>query len=274
MLARAATNLLPSPSPEEQVAITKIHSLGGVSDDIVTHRPFRSPHHTASTISIIGGGSTAAPGAISLAHLGVLFLDEIPEYPRSILESLRQPLEDKKITITRAGAKTQYPADFMLISTMNPCPCGFLGSRDRECTCTPQQIQNYSRKLSGPLLDRIDMTIDVTKVENSDLRKSANTSTSEHQKAQSNIERAILAQRSRYSKSNFYNTNLTSHQVSKLIKLTKDAEILLAQASDKLNLSARAYFKTIKVAQTIADLDNSPIITPTHLSEALQYRKK
>ena len=274
LLAKAATNLLPKPSSSEQVAITKIHSLGGISDDIVTERPFRAPHHTASTVSIIGGGANAQPGEISLAHHGVLFLDELPEYPRSILESLRQPLEDKKITVSRANAKTSYPADFMLIATMNPCPCGFLGSPDHECTCTPQQIHNYSKKLSGPLLDRIDILIDVAKVDNSDLLKTTTPTSIEHNTVRQSIERAILVQHARFNKNNFYNSNLTSHQVSKMLHLTNDALALLAQASDKLSLSARAYFKIIKVAQTIADLDSSVEITPVHLSEALQYRRK
>ena len=274
LLAKAATNLLPVPTPEEQIAITKIHSLGGISDDIVHDRPFRSPHHTASTVSIIGGGANAQPGEISLAHHGVLFLDELPEYPRSILESLRQPLEDKKIIVTRAGARANYPADFMLISTMNPCPCGYLGSPHHECTCTSVQIQNYHKKLSGPLLDRIDIVIGVPKVDNSDLLKITTPNSTEHTAAKTSIAQAISAQHARYRKSDFYNSNLTSHQVSRLLRLAPDAKVLLSHASDKLNLSARAYFKVIKVAQTIADLDNSPEITTIHLSEALQYRKK
>jgi magnesium chelatase family protein len=292
MLARAAANLLPDPTPSEQIAITKLHSLAGTASasplnqvpqpntasateaTVITSRPFRSPHHTASMASLIGGGPTAKPGEISLAHCGVLFLDELPEYPRSVLETLRQPLEDKTITISRANAKVSYPADFMLIATMNPCPCGYLDDPDHECTCSTQQIANYTKKLSGPLLDRIDMVINVKKVENSDLLTPEITETTEHNAVKNTINHAIQTQRSRYKKDNFYNTNLTSHQVSKLLEMTEGAKTLLETANKKLNLSARAYFKTIKVARTIADLENADIIDVPHLSEALTYRQR
>ena len=277
LLARAAANLLPPPSPEEQIAITKIHSIAGEADDIVRERPFRSPHHTASPVSIIGGGSKAEPGEISLAHLGVLFLDEIPEFPRSVLESLRQPLEDRKISISRANSKTTYPADFMLIATMNPCPCGYLGDPTHECTCTQTQINNYQKKLSGPLFDRIDMNITVTKVDNSDLRRKAPIilkEPTEHSVVKNKITGALARQYARYKRNGFYNSSLSSHQVSSLLRLTPTAEKLLESASDKLNLSARSYFKVIKVAQTIADLDGADIIDACHLSESLNYRKR
>ena len=277
LLARAAANLLPPPSPEEQIAITKIHSLAGETDQIVSARPFRSPHHTASATSIIGGGSKAEPGEISLAHLGVLFLDEIPEFPRSVLEALRQPLEDKKISVSRVNAKTTYPADFMLIATMNPCPCGYLGDPTHECTCTQNQINAYQKKLSGPLFDRIDMNITVAKVENSDLRQTTTldlNKPTEHSVVKNKITEALKHQRLRYGKSDVFNSSLSSHQVSTLLKLTPAAEALLDSASQKLNLSARSYFKVIKVAQTIADLDGAPEIDVSHLTEALNYRKR
>ena len=274
LLAKAAANLLPSLSPEEQIAITKIHSISGITDDIVHSRPFRSPHHTASPVSIIGGGPHAMPGEISLAHLGILFLDELPEYPRSALEALRQPLEDKRISISRANQKAFYPADFMLIATMNPCPCGYLGDPTHECTCTSQQISSYLKKLSGPLFDRIDIIIDVQKVNNSDLLRSTPTDTNEHNVVKNKITEALNRQRARYGKGDFYNSSLSSHQVSTLLHLDKDAEQLLYQASEKLNLSARAYFKVIKVAQTIADLDSSDSIKTKHISEALTFRKR
>lgn len=276
LLAKAAANLLPEPSPEEQIAITKIYSLAGETNSIITTRPFRSPHHTSSQTSIIGGGSKAEPGEISLAHLGVLFLDEIPEFPRSVLEALRQPLEDKKISISRVNSKTTYPADFMLIATMNPCPCGYLGDPTHECTCTQTQIQSYRKKLSGPLFDRIDMNITVSKVDNVDLRKSTQVkqSSSEHAVVKNKITEAIKRQRERYGRSDFYNSSLTSHQVSTLLHLTDSAEQLLSSASERLNLSARSYFKIIKVAQTIADLEGSPIIDAPHLTEALNFRKR
>ena len=277
LLARAAANLLPPPSPEEQIAITKIHSIAGEADGIISTRPFRSPHHTASATSIIGGGSKAEPGEISLAHLGVLFLDEIPEFPHSVLEALRQPLEDKKISVSRVNAKTTYPADFMLIATMNPCPCGYLGDPTHECICTQNQISAYQKKLSGPLFDRIDMNITVAKVENSDLRKRITIDPSkptEHSVVKNNITDALTRQHARYGRSDLFNSSLSSHQVSTLLKLTPAAETLLDSASKKLNLSARAYFKVIKVAQTIADLDKKETIDTAHLTEALNYRKR
>jgi magnesium chelatase family protein len=223
---------------------------------------------------MIGGGPLAIPGEISLAHLGVLFLDEFPEYPRSILESLRQPLEDKWICISRASQKATYPANFMLIATMNPCPCGFLGSSDHECNCAPIQLQSYTKKLSGPLLDRIDMVVEVAKVENSDLLKLPNDSAQEHNNFKKKITSAIETQRQRYGKGDFYNSMLSSHQISKKTRMSQEAKNLLAKASDKLKLSARAYFKTIKVAQTIADLEMIEEIGLGHISEALQYRRK
>ncbi len=275
LLARAAANLLPDLTPEEMVDITKIYSIAGLlTGEIMEERPFRSPHHTASATSIIGGGSVAIPGEISLAHKGILFLDEIPEFPRSVLEALRQPLEDKVISISRANRKTVYPADFMLIATMNPCPCGYLGDPTHECKCTEIQIQNYRKKLSGPLFDRIDMNIDVEKVDNSDLLKSLPEGFKEHNVVKNNITEAIERQRARFRHNGIYNSSLSSFQVSNLLKLDLEAKKLLTNASEKLNLSARSYFKTIKVAQTIADLDNSETILAKHLAEALNYRKR
>jgi magnesium chelatase family protein len=272
MLAKAAVNLLPELSSEEIVTVSKIHGL--TSETITAERPFRSPHHTASAVSIIGGGSKAKPGEISLAHLGVLFLDEIPEYPRSVLEALRQPLEDKTITITRANAKLQYPADFMLIATQNPCPCGYLGDPDHECTCSELQIQNYQKRLSGPLLDRIDMVISVSKVDNADMLKSASDQTTEHDTAKTQIRQALQAQTQRFASSGIYNSSISSHDIAAKLNLSPAVKSLMQKANEKLKLSARSYFKVIKVARTIADLENSPEITPQHISEALQYRKK
>ena len=275
LIAKAAANLLPRLTPEEMIDITKIYSIAGLTtDEIVFERPFRNPHHTASSISIIGGGVSAMPGEISLAHKGVLFLDEIPEFPRSVLEALRQPLEDKQITVSRANRKTNYPADFMLIATMNPCPCGFLGDSTHECKCTEIQIQNYHKKLSGPLFDRIDMNITVEKVDNEDLRAPISNYNREHNVVKNNITEAILRQKARYGRDGVYNSSLSSFEVSQKLKLEPSAEKLLSSASEKLNLSARSYFKTIKVAQTIADLDNSEIIQQKHLAEALTYRKR
>ena len=275
LLAKAAANLLPDLTPNEMVDITKIYSIAGLStDEIIAERPFRNPHHTASATSIIGGGATAAPGEISLAHKGILFLDEIPEFPRSVLEALRQPLEDKEISISRANRKTTYPADFMLVATMNPCPCGYLGDPTHECKCTETQIQNYHKKLSGPLFDRIDMNIVVDKVSNDELRAPISNSDHEHNVVKNTITEAIARQKARYGKDGFYNSSLSSFEVSQKLKLELAAEKLLNSASERLNLSARSYFKTIKVAQTIADLEGSDIIKQNHLAEALTYRKR
>ena len=275
LLAKATANLLPELTPKEMIDITKIYSLAGLStDEIVQDRPFRSPHHSASAISIIGGSTVAMPGEISLAHKGVLFLDEMPEFQRSVLESLRQPLEDREISISRANHKTTYPADFMLIATMNPCPCGYLGDPTHECKCTEVQIQSYQKKLSGPLFDRIDMYVDVDRVSNEDLRVPNTTEHKYHNVVKNNITEAIKRQRARYGRDGVYNSSLSSYQVSQLIKLEPDAEKLLANASEKLNLSARSYFKTIKVARTIADLDQSELVQAKHLAEALTYRKR
>ena len=275
MLAKVAANLLPDLTPDEMVEITKLYSIAGLlTDGIIRTRPFRSPHHTASAISMIGGGAGAMPGEISLAHKGVLFLDEIPEFQRSVLEALRQPLEDKKITISRADRKNDYPADFMLIATMNPCPCGYLGDPTHECKCSETQIQNYQRKLSGPLFDRIDMFIEVEKVKNAQLLKPLSNETTKHNVVKNTITEAISRQRARFGREGVYNSALSSFEVSKLLKLEPAAEKLLAQASEKLNLSARAYFKTIKVAQTIADLEGSEMILSKFIAEALTYRKR
>jgi len=273
LLAKAAANLLPDLTPDEMIDITKLYSIAGLStDEVIDIRPFRGPHHTASATSIIGGAN--GPGEISLAHKGILFLDEIPEFPRSVLEALRQPLEDKKITISRANRKSVYPADFMLIATMNPCPCGYLGDPTHECKCTETQIQNYQKKLSGPLFDRIDMNVIVEKVVNADLLKELPSSDREHNVVKNNITEAIERQRVRYGRDGLYNSSLSSFEVSQKLKLDPAAEKLLAQASEQLSLSARAYFKTIKVAQTIADLDGSEIIQPNHLAEALNFRRR
>lgn len=273
LLAKAAANLLPDLAPTEIVDITKIYSIAGLSsDEIIVERPFRSPHHSASATSIIGGAT--GPGEITLAHKGVLFLDEIPEFPRSVLEALRQPLEDRQITISRANRKTIYPADFMLVATMNPCPCGYLGDPTHECKCTEQQIQNYQKKLSGPLFDRIDMHIPVEKVLNQELRHQIPDSNHEHIVVKNTITEAIARQRARYGRDSVYNSSLSSFEVSQKLKLTPDAEELLVSASEHLRLSARAYFKTIKVAQTIADLEGARIIEQQHLAEALTFRKR
>lgn len=273
MLARTLASLLPPLEADEQVTLTKLYSLAGEStEDVITTRPFRSPHHTSSRVALVGGGTNPRPGDISLAHLGVLFLDELPEYPRSSLEALRQPLEDKYVSISRANGHFIFPADFMLAATMNPCPCGYFGDATHECTCSSLQIANYQKRLSGPLLDRIDMIVPVSRVPHSFLLKSDDKLKGQHYTAQKSIEKVRNIQLNRYESSFKNNGNISNKDIKKHAALTKEAHNLLETASKKLDLSARRYFKTIKVSRTIADLDDSDCITAAHVGEALQYR--
>ncbi len=273
MLAKALSNLLPELSKQEQIAATKIHNVAGkITSEIITKRPFRSPHHTASVISIIGGGSKPKPGEISLAHTGVLFLDEFPEYPRNVLESLRQPLEDKKIEVSRANSHVSYPADFMLIATMNPCPCGYLGSKTKECSCTTTQILAYQKRLSGPLLDRIDIFVSVSQVPNESLINTDSLSNLQHLKATESIVQANIIQNIRYKSSTIYNSSLSNREIKKYAPLSEDVRKLLVLAANRLKLSSRGYFKIIKIARTIADLAGEEQIKFEHISEAMQYR--
>ncbi len=274
MLARTLVGLLPALSSQEQIAVTKLHSLAGeVIDEIVTARPFRAPHHTASRVALIGGGNKPKPGEISLAHLGVLFLDEMPEYPRATLESLRQPIEDKKVAIARANGHVSYPADFMLVATMNPCPCGYFGDAVKECCCSSGQILAYQARLSGPLIDRIDLRINVSRVPNDTLLDNKMSTNSQHLSAVRSIRNAHTIQRNRFKGSTKNNNNLSSRDIQRLIPLAPETRALLKAATDRLNLSARSYFKVIKVARTIADLEASENVTNAHVSEALQYRQ-
>jgi len=282
MLAQALMGLLPPLSKSEQLAVTRIHSIAGEREHVIRKRPFRTPHHTTSPIALIGGGSRPMPGEISLAHLGVLFLDELPEYPRSVLESLRQPLEDKTISIARANGHIIYPADFMLVATMNPCPCGYYGDPSKECTCSSTQILAYQKRLSGPLLDRIDMVIAVNKVNHTDLLSIKALNKKQHSKVFEHIINAQEVQKVRYNSSNIYNASLSSSAIKKQLTLSPEARKILLTASRQLELTARSYFKVIKVAQTIADLEVPPnshstkpnlrVIQVAHIAEALQYR--
>jgi magnesium chelatase family protein len=272
MLARTLPGLLPPLTADEIFETTKIYSLAGETDDIIAARPFRAPHHTASFVALIGGGSKAKPGEISLAHHGVLFLDEIPEFPRSSLEALRQPLEDRKISISRAAGKTTYPAHFMLVATMNPCPCGYYGDEKRECTCTQQQILNSQQKLSGPLLDRIDMIVPVARVPREKLFAEQSTTEKPHaDQWRQQIKTARITQITRQKRPN---SALTNKQLEKVAKLDPASKNLLTTAAERLNLSARSYFKTLRVARTIADLNDHADITAEDIAEALQYRQQ
>lgn len=274
MLAKCFPSILPELTFEEALEVTKIHSIAGVLDNkegIVYTRPIRSPHHTTTTIALTGGGSKAKPGEISLAHTGVLFLDEMPEYNRQALETLRQPLEDGVITIARVDNTIEYPANFTLIASMNPCPCGNYGSRDKECKCSPNAIHKYLGKLSGPLMDRIDMHIEVDSVTYDELNSSELEESSASIKER--VDKARAVQLSRYADTNiFSNAKMNDQQVKKYCKITAEGDKMLRYAFEKMNLSARAYNRILKVARTIADLDGSEDILDDHIIEAISYR--
>lgn len=273
MLARCLPTIMPDMTFEEALEVTKIHSVSGElsEEGIVTLRPFRTPHHTATTVSLCGGGANVRPGEISKAHNGVLFLDELPEYSRSALESLRQPLEDGQITVTRAGGAATFPADFMLCASMNPCPCGNYGSAELVCTCTPAQIKRYRSKISGPLLDRIDLQVEVDSVKYDDLISDGAEETSAQVKAR--VEAARAVQRERFAEDGIRcNASMGERQLKKYCRLSRECEQVLRSAFENLHLSVRARSRIIKVARTIADLDYSSEIQPRHILEAASYR--
>lgn len=274
MLAKCIPTIMPDMSFEEALETTKIHSVAGLlgkEDGIVFRRPFMTPHHTASSVSIIGGGSNATPGIISLANNGVLFLDEMPEYPRSVLECLRQPLEDRVVTVSRARATVEYPANFILCGSMNPCPCGNYGSKDKECKCSAGMIAKYRARISGPLLDRIDIQINVDSVAYTDLVSTGEEETSATVRSRVNSARKI--QRERFKNDNIVtNSEMGEKHIKKYCKLTSECEEILKKSFLSLGLSARARSRIIKVARTIADLNYSEEITPSHLLEAIGYR--
>ena len=275
MLAKRLPTILPPLTLEEALETTKIHSVAGVlpaEAALVSIRPFRSPHHTISDAALVGGGTIPRPGEISLAHHGVLFLDELPEFARNVLEVLRQPLEDSKVTISRSKMSVEYPANFMLVCAMNPCPCGHFGNPHQECTCSPIHIQKYMAKISGPLLDRIDIHIEVPAVKYDEL--SAKRAGESSHLIRQRVIRAqhIQARHFEGRKSLFCNADMQSADIKEFCAIDESGAELLKMAMNKLGLSARAYDRILKVARTIADLAESPQIRPEHLSEAIQYR--
>ncbi len=274
MLARCLPTIMPDLLFSEALEITKIHSVAGIlgEEGIVTERPFRTPHHTATTVSMCGGGNRVVhPGEISLAHGGVLFLDELPEYKRSTLEALRQPLEDGTITVSRAGGTVTYPARFMLCASMNPCPCGNYGSVDLVCSCTPNEIRRYRKKVSGPLLDRIDLQVEVDNISYDDL--SARKYGESSEQVRERVNKARRVQTNRFAESGIQtNAEMGERELSEFCVLNRESDEILRGAFEKMKLSARARSRIIKVARTIADLDLSESILPKHVFEAVSYR--
>ena len=277
LLARTAPSILPFPTFSEMLEITKIYSISGLlnGEGVMSHRPFRAPHHTTSHVGLIGGGAIPRPGEVSLSHRGILFLDEFPEFPRPVLEALRQPLEDGTVAISRAQGRVSFPARFMLIAAQNPCPCGYLGDNLHECTCSPSQIIHYQKKLSGPLLDRIDIHVDIPAVKTEKLtaKDTENNETSETIRGR--VQKARDMQTVRFQGTTLSsNADMTSKDIKLFCDLSDECINLLRMAVDKLHLSARSYYRTIKVARTIADLEGSEKISKDHLAEALQYRPR
>jgi len=275
MLAKRLPTILPPLEFEAALELTKIHSVAGLTgkSGLVTERPFRSPHHTISDAGLIGGGAIPRPGEVSLSHHGVLFLDELPEFDRSVLEVLRQPLEDQKVTISRAAMSLTFPASFMLATAMNPCPCGFWNDPTRECRCTPLQIQRYVGRISGPLLDRIDIHVDVPAVRFKDLSGEAPPDSETSADIRERVVRARERQHERLKDDGiFANAAMTPRQIRRYCKIDSDSETLLESAMVRQGLSARAYDRILKVSRTIADLDSSDNIKPLHVAEAVGYR--
>jgi len=274
MLAKRIPTVLPDLSFEEAIEVTRVYSVLGLlppHSALIATRPFRSPHHTISDAGLIGGGQIPKPGEVSLSHNGVLFLDELPEFKKNVLEVLRQPLEDGKVTISRALSSLTFPSNFMLVGAMNPCPCGFYTDSNRECTCTLPQILRYRSKISGPLMDRIDIHIEVPAVRYRDL--AGETSGEESETVKKRVDRAREIQRQRFAGKRIYcNAQMTSRYLKKYCQIGEDSKALLEQAIDKLGLSARAYTRILKIARTIADLENVESLTAQHISEAIQYR--
>ena len=275
MLAKRLPTILPPLSLHEALETTKIHSVAGKMgkhNSLVTTRPFRSPHHTISDVALVGGGGFPQPGEISLAHNGVLFLDELPEFKRTVLEVMRQPIEDRYVSISRAKMTVEFPASFMLVASMNPCPCGYYNHPDQECVCAPGIVQKYLNRISGPLLDRIDIHVEVTPVSFTEL--SGNSRAEPSEKIRERVTRARTVQENRYAdvESIHCNAQMTTKQLREICIIDDVGKKLLQTAMERLGLSARAYDRILKVSRTIADLESSGEIKNEHLAEAIQYR--
>jgi magnesium chelatase family protein len=276
MLAKRLPTIMPPMSLHEALETTKIHSVAGKlgnTGGLVSHRPFRSPHHTISDVALVGGGNHPQPGEISLAHNGVLFLDELPEFKRTVLEVMRQPLEERKVTISRARWTVDYPSSFMLVASMNPCPCGYYNHPDKECVCAPGVVERYLSRISGPLLDRIDIHIEVTPVGFDELT-SRNRNAEKSEAIRQRVQQAREVQQQRYKESAgvYCNAQLPSNKVQDTCEINAAGQMLLKAAMQKLNLSARAYDRILKVSRTIADLAGAEQIQIEHLAEAIHYR--
>ena len=274
MLARRLPSVLPEMSFDESIETTKIHSVSGLlrkGQPLIATRPYRSPHHTISDAGLIGGGQVPKPGEVSLSHNGVLFLDELPEFKRNVLEALRQPLEDGQVTISRAVTSLTYPASMMLVAAMNPCKCGFHGDPLHQCLCSPHQIQTYRSKVSGPLMDRIDIHIEVPAIKFNEI--SSDTMAEPSSSIRLRVTGARQLQQERFKSDGIYaNAQMKPRHIRKYCKIDDDCLRLMEMAMNRLGLSARAYNRVLKVARTIADLDNSEKIASHHISEAIQYR--
>lgn len=284
LLARTIPSILPNLTFDEAIEVTKIYSISGLlsSNSIKKQRPFRSPHHTTSHIGLIGGSANPKPGEVSLAHRGVLFLDEFPEYPRHVLEAMRQPLEDGHVVISRARERVRFPSRFMLVAAANPCPCGYYGDKTRQCSCTALQVLKYQKRISGPLLDRIDIHIDVPAVDVKKITADDKDDGEGSKMVRNRVERARKRQQKRFKSKNLpagktgivTNSEMSAKDIKTLLSIEQDAKDILRNAVTSLSLSARSYHKVIKISQTIADLASSPGIKSAHVLEALQYRPK
>ena len=275
MLAKRMSGILPPLTLQEALETTKIHSVAGrlsANNTLMTSRPFRSPHHTISDVALVGGGVNPQPGEISLSHNGVLFLDELPEFKRTVLEVMRQPLEDRVVTISRAKSTVDYPASFMLVSSMNPCPCGYYNHPEKDCLCPPGMVQKYLNKISGPLLDRIDLHVEVTPVSFSELSSKEKGESSKDIREKVILSREIQEKRFSASDKTYSNSHMNSKHIQKFCILDSESSDMLKTAMEKLDLSARAYDRILKVSRTIADLAASENIQSQHIAEAIQYR--